>query len=461
MDGFVNPGCAVNTRRIVSNHVEVRHSIRKPYPYNVETTNLTYPADVIGDFQKSAIVKTEKIAGWRPPTQFRMFAGKAEGKPFKYDVVWGYHTQHVSSERTSVANSEYGIANLLYWGTWVAGQRIPDVSQNLQNQAITECKLKLQSQKMDLLASLGESKKTFQTILDLAKRLALFVKRLKRGDFIGAWKALLSSHSVKKGKLVMTSKQSVSLFRRSQALSKGSNTLWKSQKSAYRRTKTYYLDRQSVTQMKGFSPADAWLQFQYGVMPLIWDMKGAIDAFEQGLRKGGAPIKAVRRLERNYGMPQHYSYDAVGKCDVGVEVKLYANIDNTYVDALNRLGLINLASSAWELMPYSFVIDWLAPIGDMIKAVSTRTGIVYKGGYIGTKTVSDFTVTRKGIKGYGWPDDDLKPKGTLPSARFSNVCYWRVPLNDMPLPGFYIKSPFSTKHTASALSLIANATRTR
>jgi hypothetical protein len=42
---------------------------------------------------------------------------------------------------------------------------------------------------------------------------------------------------------------------------------------------------------------------------------------------------------------------------------------------LNDFGVLDFPASAWELIPFSFVVDWFIPIGDWIQAATPKLGV--------------------------------------------------------------------------------------
>ena len=70
-----------------------------------------------------------------------------------------------------------------------------------------------------------------------------------------------------------------------------------------------------------------------------------------------------------------------GHCTKGFEVCCYYTVSNSWLAGLNNLGLINPFTVIWELMPMSFVIDWLLPIGNFLDALTAHVGLEFYGGY--------------------------------------------------------------------------------
>lgn len=435
MHGQVNPGVKNATVNATLSR-KVAFISKLGFPPSDTVSNST----MIRRYHRASLFKTSVNAnGWRPPAPYRVFAALVEGSSFDYELetTTAYY-RHSAGEADW--NSGLGPANYFAWGTQVAGGNyIPDVSQNMINQTVTEALVKLQDQSSNILETLGELKETYSFLVDSVRRLARFIILMNRRRYTDAFKNLLTGSERREGKLFMT-------------------------RTSLDQKSTYTIHRIDRIRAKTLDPSDVWLQYQYGVMPLIWDITGAMTSLSDGLRKKDKPLRAMRRIESNYGLPFRpfpYSstlvWEVAGKCTVGAETCIYGRISSTYLDALNRWGLSNIPAAAWDLAPYSFVVDWLIPIGNVLRALSTRTGIDFVGGFTNTKVVTNFSVT------VCWKTvTNIKPpKGSFPTVRFRNVGQLRSTHASLPLPGFYIKSPFSTNATISAFALISTATLRR
>lgn len=199
------------------------------------------------------------------------------------------------------------------------------------------------------LVSLGEAPKTLALIGQTATRLAGALRSLKRGDV----SSVLSSLGLETGK------HSRSLTRRANTARKRGN-------------------------LRQFA-ADSWLEVKYGWKPMLSDIEAAAEATAKGWQKEPADIfiqAGKRRTVDARKRPGNVSYEGhpVGKYKYsnGYSVKV-AILDPTTRN-LQGLGLLNLASVAWELIPYSFVLDWFLPVGDFINAQTAFAGTTFKEG---------------------------------------------------------------------------------
>jgi len=112
--------------------------------------------------------------------------------------------------------------------------------------------------------------------------------------------------------------------------------------------------------------SDAQLEFQYGIKPLvddIWSLAGTIDGFT---RKRTRRVRVSRRKNGKVVINQFFP----GTGTIFMSRSIVAFLEQEEPTLPERLGLVNPAGIAWNAMPWSFVIDWVIPIGDWIEAQS-------------------------------------------------------------------------------------------
>lgn len=112
--------------------------------------------------------------------------------------------------------------------------------------------------------------------------------------------------------------------------------------------------------------ASNWLELQYGWLPLLHDME---DGAKFLAHHHSYPLQHVvyARLTKP-GLVQSVSPDNTKllACKAYTSVQIKAILKEKNVVSLS--GLTDLTSVAWELVPYSFVVDWAIPIGEYLQA---------------------------------------------------------------------------------------------
>lgn len=111
-----------------------------------------------------------------------------------------------------------------------------------------------------------------------------------------------------------------------------------------------------------------WLELQYGWLPLLGDCYEAAKAYELSSDTRSQRIRASSGgtffFEGSQSTPNYIS--------VGTGLKRYSILaELTENLSVSRgLGLTDPLSVAWEIIPYSFVIDWFLPIGLYLENLS-------------------------------------------------------------------------------------------
>lgn len=138
--------------------------------------------------------------------------------------------------------------------------------------------------------------------------------------------------------------------------------------------------------------ADGWLELQFGWIPLVGDVYAAVDAY-RNKAVSGQPVQSYGRIGKPIHLSTNGSYAFFPKLSAfadysgSASVKYYGQVSNPTLYTLNQLGLANPLKLAWDLMPYSFVVDWFLPIGQIL---------AYLGGGLGLGSLTRCTVTEWG-----------------------------------------------------------------
>lgn len=129
--------------------------------------------------------------------------------------------------------------------------------------------------------------------------------------------------------------------------------------------------QRKVSQIQNLRSKDissAWLAMQYGWLPTVSDAFEAAKAFEKLNEKRATTYTATHTKRRSYNSsasPSLYSCAAVGDVSVRLKYRLEEQLT-----AERELGLTDPVSIAWELLPWSFVVDWFLPVGDYFEALN-------------------------------------------------------------------------------------------
>lgn len=119
--------------------------------------------------------------------------------------------------------------------------------------------------------------------------------------------------------------------------------------------------------------ASKWLEWKYGWMPLLQDIEGAC---EHIAKRDMSDWKLTRTKWRRFdqeltALVQKGS--GFGTYQVATSGMSLVKVRMDFIPAdtfeVSMLGLTNPALTLWELAPYSFVVDWLVPVGDWLQGL--------------------------------------------------------------------------------------------
>ena len=139
------------------------------------------------------------------------------------------------------------------------------------------------------------------------------------------------------------------------------------------------LSAKKQKKLNSLAPDKRWLELQYGWKPLLGDIRTALEAMADDKAK---PVLLVARGIASYS-PMLANLNAEINSGQGMEkLKAYYLIKDD--GSLRRAAQWNLGSNllltGWELVPYSFVLDWFVPFGDLFTQVSSAKGLHFVSG---------------------------------------------------------------------------------
>lgn len=156
-----------------------------------------------------------------------------------------------------------------------------------------------------------------------------------------------------------------------------------------------YFDRRDVQ-----SVANGWLEWQYGWRPLVQDV------FDGAAEVQNVVMSKIQRVQSSATIPSRGGYGenlkisdfnampATGKRHGKTSCRFSIAFDTSGHNA-DRFSSLNPVSLAWEVIPYSFVVDWFINIGGYLRDL--ETGLLYnnsfKGGYCSELFVEDIEAT--------------------------------------------------------------------
>jgi hypothetical protein len=235
-----------------------------------------------------------------------------------------------------------------------------DLRNQVNANALNNSLLTLKGMKVNLGNALGQMKQTVGMILGTAQRIGNSLRALRKGNFRNAAIAL----GVNPGSR-----------RNGQSLGKD--------------------------QTKGLS--DAWLALQFGWKPLVADVYDACDdlaRLNNDPRRVRVSCSRTRRWAQSLasgdweGVPVHVHEEG---WYTRKYVYIFSYRRETFAN-LSRFGLTNPVAVAWELLPWSFVVDWFIPVGDFIDTLDATFGFEFQKGCVTTFWKNTQTATSNAAK---------------------------------------------------------------
>jgi len=194
-----------------------------------------------------------------------------------------------------------------------------------------------------------------------------------------------------------------------------------------------------------------WLEMQYAWLPLVSDSYEAAKALAAmtGPRsfRFTASIGTKRATYDGSQNPLSYKYPVLLTVSKRLQAELYEDISFS-----RGLGLTDPLSIAWEVVPYSFVVDWFLPIGtylELWQSVPKLRGRFMTTVRIGQKAGLGKVLQPAGVPGYN---------GTTKSEEWFRIERTVSSSLDVPLPTFNsVPKALSPKHLLNAVALIHQA----
>lgn len=212
--------------------------------------------------------------------------------------------------------------------------------------------------------------------------------------------------------------------------------------------------------------AELWLEYRYGWLPLLNSISSSMGAFSQYMARNPRIVSVSASAKETTRSTVDIFFNPsspLPPAKVGSEQRvtttklrmgLHYHASSPMVALFSQLGLTNPVALGWELVPFSFVVDWFLTIGQAFNALSAFDGLTFHSGYRTLFTKEELSVTTSWSGGFG--DDNYEYTEDMGSS-FNGKA---VRMDRSPLLGFpsaqlpTVKNPFSFIHTANAVALL-------
>lgn len=195
--------------------------------------------------------------------------------------------------------------------------------------------------------------------------------------------------------------------------------------------------------------SDSWLEVQYGLRPLLSDINSALNAINSLARNfetSRVVILSSAQEEVEFRPSSYYLHSSTYKASfVAVE---YAKYSVAYHGAVWLLPtdyqwwgadpLRDWLPTAWELLPWSFLIDYFTNIGEIVNRSSFRSSDMV---FLCRSERTDHREELSRVK-YSPINSSWKLVTHVPERQVLIKRDWtRTPISDVPIPSFTFRAP--------------------
>lgn len=280
------------------------------------------------------------------PTNYSRKVGWKQDKPFV--AVLPYECKRESVFTSTVV--------------WPAGNMLPaDVISSYWSSdwdiAVNACYDKLKakmSERAQLGVTIAEANQAYAMIHDRSIQLYRMFRKLRRGDLAGAQQTL----NIAVGKSKPASK----------------------------------------------AMADLYLEVHFGALPLYSDIHDAVKVIQDPIKAQwvkathSGKYKKIQLSPHDAGeipgrtYPNPYKWDSDRYINMSHDVAMGAQVavDNPNLWLANQMGLVNPLTVMWELVPFSFVVDWVVNVGQVLGAYSDFYGLSVTNAWTSFRARGDF-----------------------------------------------------------------------
>lgn len=129
-----------------------------------------------------------------------------------------------------------------------------------------------------------------------------------------------------------------------------------------------------LVQVRSKQASALWLEYWFGWSPFVNDIYTGIQLLDSPYPSSRVTGVGVDHLTQTTGY-QYYDMTAIVKCGA------YVSVDNEMLYRANQFGVVNPALVAWELVPFSFLVDWFVPVGNYLRSYTDFIGLSIRDPY--------------------------------------------------------------------------------
>jgi hypothetical protein len=225
--------------------------------------------------------------------------------------------------------------------------------------------------------------------------------------------------------------------------------------------------------------SNMWLELQFGWLPILSDIHDIIMVIQGSLDNGSGilgfngygeasfnneistSITSLRSDSNGSSFYESCPATLSGKGVVRASYHATYRVSNDVMDILAQLGLTNPLSIAWEIVPFSFVIDWFLPIGDWLDSMQADAGLELlslnysrKVTFDGDLQISFTDVSYEWDPETGHQSTTYQRSGPLKIETFERLVDLAEELPPMPLPKLAFDEILDPWKAVTAIALL-------
>lgn len=133
------------------------------------------------------------------------------------------------------------------------------------------------------------------------------------------------------------------------------------------------------------STSSRWLEYRYGWLPLVYEVQGAVKALSPTRE---FKTRAVARGRKEFTRKESWNavhnglFGSMGNFtfkyeqDEKLSCRAYCLFEaDLRFQTARDFGVTEVPLALWELVPFSFVVDWFVNVGDWITAMTPKLGV--------------------------------------------------------------------------------------
>lgn len=194
--------------------------------------------------------------------------------------------------------------------------------------------------------------------------------------------------------------------------------------------------------------ADRYMEYRYGIRPLIYDVSDILSAYNHtglpfdrySFRGKASAFAESGPVEFNYYSNSEFVYKAYSQVKREVTARAGCITQLHSLSKANVWGLDQPIETLWERLPYSFVVDWFFNVGKTISSFTPEAGCEILASFVTMEDVTSWSIAGGHVTNV--PNTIYTHKGTTYAPVYGKVhrIKTRTPNPSRPIvPSFQVR----------------------